>query len=114
MGIPCDELTYVYGDNTSVLANTSAPASQLWNNSNSIYYHFVREGVEWDEWRTTSVNMHDNTPNFVTKAFPRGTSDGNLCAAYFTDFFPKSRSVLQLYGKSETLGIFIFYFMDWV
>ena len=43
MGLPCDEPTYVYGDNKSILSNTSAPAFQLKKNSNSIAYHFVRE-----------------------------------------------------------------------
>jgi hypothetical protein len=40
MGIPCDEPTYVYGDNQSVLANTTPPESQLKKKSNSIAYHF--------------------------------------------------------------------------
>ena len=45
---PCDEPTYVYGDNQYVLANTSVPESQLNINSNSIAYHFVREEVARD------------------------------------------------------------------
>ena len=61
MGLPCDEPTYVYGGNQSVLANISAPASQIKKTSNSISYHFVHEGVARYEWRTTYVNMHDNT-----------------------------------------------------
>ena len=37
MGIPVDEPAFVFGDNQSVLANTSAPAKK----SNAIAYHFV-------------------------------------------------------------------------
>ena len=48
MGIPCSEPTYVYGDNQSVLANTTVPDSQLKKKSNSIAYHFVREGCARD------------------------------------------------------------------
>lgn len=72
MGIPCDEPTYVYGDNQSVLANTSAPESQLKKKSNSIAYHFVREGCARDEWRTTYVNTHDNPADLLTKPLPSG------------------------------------------
>ena len=72
MGLTCDEPTYVYGDNQSVLANTSAPASQLKKKSNSIVYHYVREGCAQYEWRNTYVNTHDNTADLVTKALPSG------------------------------------------
>ena len=44
MGIPCGEPTYVSGDNQSVLANTTVPESTLKKKSQSIAYHFVREG----------------------------------------------------------------------
>ena len=72
MGLPCDEPTYVYGENQSELDNTSAPASQLKKKSNSISYHYLREGCAQDEWHTTYVNMHDNTADLVTKALPSG------------------------------------------
>ena len=42
--ISCDKPTFVYGDNKSVLANTSVPASTLKKKMNSLLYHFVREG----------------------------------------------------------------------
>jgi hypothetical protein len=49
MGIKVDEPAFVFGDNQSVLCNTTAPASTLKNKSNAISYHFVREGVGRDE-----------------------------------------------------------------
>ncbi len=42
MGITVDEPSYVFCDNQSVLANTSAPASTLKKKSNAIAYHFGR------------------------------------------------------------------------
>ena len=45
MGIPCEDPAFVYGDNKSVLANTSMPGSTLKNKS----YHFIREGCAQDE-----------------------------------------------------------------
>ena len=44
-GIPCDEPTYVYGDNKSVLANTSVPSLMLKKKSNSLAYHLCRKVV---------------------------------------------------------------------
>ena len=43
MGIPVEGLTYIYGDNQSVLANTTIPDSTLKKKSQSIAYHYVRE-----------------------------------------------------------------------
>ena len=45
MGIKIDGPTYVYGDNMSVIHNTSKPESILKKKSNSICYTFVRESV---------------------------------------------------------------------
>ncbi len=41
MGITNDEPAFVYGDNQSVLANITNPASTLKKKSNAIAYHFV-------------------------------------------------------------------------
>ena len=72
MGIPCEVPTYIYGDNQSVLANTSIPDSTLKKKSQSITYHFVREGAARDEWRTTYVNTHENEADLLTKLLPSG------------------------------------------
>jgi hypothetical protein len=72
LGIPCEEPAYVFGDNQSVLANTTAPHSQLKKKSNSIAYHFVRDGCARDEWRTTYVNTNENFADLLTKPLPSG------------------------------------------
>ena len=56
MGIRVDEPSYIYGDNQSVLANTSNPGSTLKKKSSAIAYHFVREGCVKDEWRTHYIS----------------------------------------------------------
>ena len=48
MGIPVNGPCYIQGDNQSVLANMTNPGSMLKKKSQSIAYHFVREGVAWD------------------------------------------------------------------
>ena len=72
MGIPCEDPTFIYGDNQSDLANTTIPDSTLKKKSQSIAYHFVREGTARDEWRTTYVNTHDNEADLLTKQLPSG------------------------------------------
>ena len=72
MGIPCELPTFIYGDNQSVLANTTIPDSTLKKKSNSIAYHFVREGCARDEWRTAYVNTHSNPADLLTKPLASG------------------------------------------
>ena len=44
MGILCEDPTFVYGNNQSVLANATVPASTLKNASISIALNSVQEG----------------------------------------------------------------------
>jgi hypothetical protein len=67
MGITVNEPTFVFGDNQSVLANTTAPASTLKKKSNTIACHFVREGCAHDEWQTAFINTNDNIADLLTK-----------------------------------------------
>ena len=72
MGIPCTEPAYIYGDNQSVLANTTMPHSVLKKNSYSIAFHFVREGSGKDECRTAYVNTNENTADMMMNPLPSG------------------------------------------
>ena len=67
MGIPIEGPAYIYGDNKSVLANSSVPDSTLKKKSNSIAYHFVREGCAKDEWRTAYIHTSENPSDLLTK-----------------------------------------------
>ena len=72
MGIPVEGPAYVLGDNNSVLCNSSTLQSTLKKKSQSIAYHFVREGSACDEWRMAYVNTHDNESDLLTKVLPAG------------------------------------------
>jgi len=72
MGIPVEEPAFIFGDNQSVLANTSSPDSQIKKKSQSIAYHYVREGCARDEWRTAYINTHDNPADLMTKPLASG------------------------------------------
>ena len=72
MGIPCDLPTYIYGDNQSVLDNSTKPFSVLKKKSSSIAYHFPRKSVAKDEWRTTYIRTNDNASDLLTKPLTGG------------------------------------------
>ena len=91
MGIPCDYPSYVYGDNKSVLVNSSKPFSVLQKKSSSIAYHFVREGVSKDEWRMECVNTHDNVSDLLTKPLPGGEKRTNFTNMILHHIYETSR-----------------------
>ena len=78
MGIPCIGPTFIFGDNQSVLFNGALPASTLKKKSNSIAYHFVREGSARDEWRLAYISTHDNVADLLTKPLPAGDKRMNF------------------------------------
>ena len=67
MGIPVSNPTFIHGDNKSVLWNTSVPESTLKQKSSSVAYHFVREGVSKDIWRTAYIRTSENVADIFTK-----------------------------------------------
>ena len=67
MGIPVTNPAFIFGDNQSILWNTTVPDSTLKKKSSSVAYHFVREGVAKDEWRTAYVNTKANPSDVLTK-----------------------------------------------
>ena len=84
MGISCEDPTFIYGDNQSVLANTTIPNSTLKKKSRSIAYHFVQEGAAWDKWRTTYVNT-DRIPSTTPGAEPpRDAKDSGSARSHST------------------------------
>ena len=83
MGIPCTGPTFVYGDNKSVLFNTTIPDSTLKKKSQSITYHFVREGAAWDEWHMAYVNTHENPADLLTKPLPSGEKRNSFIRMVF-------------------------------
>ena len=72
MGITVNEPCFIFGDNQSVLANTSNPASTIKKKSLGICYHFIREGCARSEWCTACINTHFNATDMFTKPLPSG------------------------------------------
>ena len=67
MGLTLTGPTYIYGDNMSVIYNTSRPELTLKNKSNSICYHAVREAVASGKCLTTHCKTGDNCSDMMTK-----------------------------------------------
>ena len=67
ISIAVTEPLFVYGDNQTVLCNTTMPGYYLKNKSNAIAFHFVGEGCVHNECRITYINMHFNVADLMTK-----------------------------------------------
>ena len=93
MGIPIFGPAYIYGDNKSVLYNTTLPESTLKKKSQSIAYHFIREGSARDEWRTTYVNTLKNNADLLTKVLPSGDKRKNFCRSILHHIFDPKTAV---------------------
>ena len=71
-GIIVEHLSCVFGDDQSVLRNSSKTNSLLKKKSSSVACHFVREEVAKNEWRTTYIKTHLNLSDVCAKSL---TSD---------------------------------------
>jgi hypothetical protein len=78
MGIQISGPTYVYGDNMSVINNTSRPESTLKKKSNSVCYHFCRESAAMDESIMGHVSSEENRADIATKIIGGGRKRDHL------------------------------------
>ena len=85
MGVPINGPTYTYGDNMSVINNTSKPESVLRKKSNSICYHAVREAVAMGELLTTHIPTARNPADLCTKIIPGGVKRNDLVSMILYD-----------------------------
>ena len=88
MGIPLEHPCFVYGDNKSVLCNTTMPDSTLKKKHHSVAYHFVREGCARDEWRTTYIDTKDNCADILTKNLVNGINRKRKVRSVMYDIYP--------------------------
>ena len=60
MGIPISSPLYIYGDNMSIVHNTSRPELVLGKKSNSVCYHAVHESVAMGESLVGHIPSKEN------------------------------------------------------
>ena len=92
MGIPVEHCCFIYGDNKSVLNNTTAPESTISKKHLSIAYHFVREGCANDEWRTGYISTDQNAADIATKPLPYGADRRRKIRKLICDIYPEEDS----------------------
>ena len=68
MGFHVNNPAFIYGNNQSVLWNTTIPESSLKKKSCAVAYHFCREGVSKLEWLTAYVETKLNPSDILTKS----------------------------------------------
>ena len=90
MGIPLNTPTYVYGDNMSVIHNTSKPESTLKKKANSVCYHYIRECIAAGEALTAHIATHQNPSDTCTKCLPAGEKRDYLNGMILHFFDPES------------------------
>ncbi|KAL7460755.1 hypothetical protein ACHAXS_002073 [Conticribra weissflogii] len=71
MGVAIDRATHIYGENISIIKNTSKQESILNKKSNAVYYHTVRESIAIGETLTAHIpgteNPADHAKSLVRK-----------------------------------------------
>ena len=70
--------SYIYGNNQSVVNNSSKPDSSLNEKSNEVCFRFVREAVAMGECLITHISTHLNLGDLATKIVPGGAKQSNL------------------------------------
>jgi hypothetical protein len=83
MGVPIDGASRIFGDNMSVVTNSSKPESTLKKKSNSVCYHAVREAVAIVAHIPTKFNLAD----LFTKVLG-GSTRRFLVGSMLWDMFP--------------------------
>jgi hypothetical protein len=73
LGIPVDLPTAMYGDNMSVVLNTTVPSSQLKKKHNAIAYHRVREAIAGKIITLNHIPSTINLADVLTKPLPVNT-----------------------------------------
>ncbi len=98
IGIPVDEPSFIFGNNQSILVNTTRPESQL-KKTQSIPYHHVCKGCAKDEWHTSYVNMHENVADLLTKPLPSGEKRWKFVGMLLHHLSPKNPDAGEATGQ---------------
>ena len=85
LGIPIDGATYGFGDNMSVVNNSSRPESTLKKKCNSIAYHAVWESKAAGEVIIAHEPELTNVADLLTKPLPGGQHRSELVDSVLYD-----------------------------
>ncbi|KAL3786440.1 hypothetical protein HJC23_011021 [Cyclotella cryptica] len=100
MGVPVKGASYVYGDNMSVVTNTSKPESTLKKKLNSICYHAVHEAVAMGEALVAHIPTKKNLADLFTKVL-YGQTRRFIVSRMLWDVFPGQDVPASLGGSLD-------------
>ena len=72
-GIPIEDTSMLFGDNLSVVLNTTIPSSVLKKKHNAIAYHRVREAVAAKIIAFSHIPTKENVADILTKPVDKTT-----------------------------------------
>jgi hypothetical protein len=108
IGIPVESHIYVYGDNQSVLANTTVPHSNLKKKSNAIAFHFVREGTARDDGELLTLTHMITHLTCLLSHFPQGRK-GESFAKWYCTTIEEDRCSQCTFGELPFVFMFIIF-----
>ncbi len=65
-----DESAFVFGNNKSVLVNTTVPLSTIKEKMNSLLYYFIHDRCAREEWRIAHINTYLDSVYLLMKFLP--------------------------------------------
>ena len=91
MGILVSLPTLIYGDNQSVLWNTTVPDSTLKKKSSALAYHYCREGTARSEWITNYISTNLNPSDILTKTVHTLSDRARKVRSLLYDIYPSDK-----------------------
>jgi len=73
LGVEIDGPCQMFGDNNSVILNTTLPSSQLKKKHNSVAYHAVQEAIAGNIVKFNHIRSEENYADVMTKPLPAMT-----------------------------------------
>ncbi len=102
MDVAIDGAAHLYGDNMSIIKNTSKPKSTLNKKSDAVCYHAVRESVAMGENLATHIPGAEKPADLMTKVLS-GSKHQYLVQKILHDIYDKSgnKSIYDYLLKSN-------------
>ncbi|KAL7448280.1 hypothetical protein ACHAXS_000140 [Conticribra weissflogii] len=105
MGVTIDGAAQIYGDNMSVIENTSKPESTLNKKCNSVCYHAVTESVVMGETLTACIPGAKNPADLMTKVLS-GIKCQYLLKNHLTTYMIMACITIKSVNKCICLNMF--------
>jgi hypothetical protein len=102
LGVPLEGLVNAFCDNSSVVLNSTQPASTLKKKHNAIAYHKVREAIASNMMHLAWVHSSKNLADMLTKPLPGPTLHA-LCEKVLYLLKEKEIEIDQSVDKSHGL-----------